>query len=299
MDTSYKHYKPSQYAASDTWEAAIGLQQVDGLTPSKYLYQLADSNINGKLTFDEIEELLYNYQKNNEHADTKEADIVSKRIAEILSEPAFSFRPTTMISIHQHLFQDLMPYAGKIRNLNLTKQEPILDYNTVRYTNYMDIQMNMQYDFENERKTDYSNFSREQIITHIAAFTRNVWQTHPFREGNTRTTAVFMKKYLNAIGFSVDNTLFAEKSQYFRNALVRANYADYSKGISETTAYLEKFYDNLLFHGQHELTNKELICFQLFEKSASLKDPISQMNTKSGNILSRSNLPESKNNECQ
>lgn len=264
MDTPYNHYKPLQYAVSDTWKAAIGLQQVDGLTPSKYLYQLADSNINGKLTFDEVEKLLYDYHKNNEHMDTKEADIVSKRIAQILSEPAFSFRPTTMISIHRHLFQGVISHAGEIRTVNLTKQEPILNQETVKYSNYTDIRMNMQYDFETEQSTDYSEFSQEQILSHIAAFTRNIWQTHPFMEGNTRTTAVFMQKYLNTVGFSVDNTLFADKSQYFRNALVRANYADYSKGVSETTVYLEKFYDNLLFHGQHELTSKELICFQLF-----------------------------------
>ena len=270
MDTSYRHYESSQYAVSDTWKAAIGLQQVDGLTPSKYLYQLADENINGKLTFQEIEELLYDYHKEDSHSDTKEADIVSKRIAEILSEPAFSFRPTTMVSIHNHLFKDIMPYAGKIRTVNLTKQEPVLNGNTVSYANYSDIQINMQYDFETEQKTDYSKFSQEQMISHIAAFTRNIWQTHPFMEGNTRTTAVFMEKYLNTIGFSIDNSLFADKSQYFRNALVRANYADYSKGIYETTEYLEKFYHNLLFNGQHTLTNKELICFQLFEKRDGL-----------------------------
>ncbi|MDE7423064.1 MAG: Fic family protein [Lachnospiraceae bacterium] len=188
------------------------------------MYQLADDNINGILTFDEIEDLLYNYHKNNEHIDTKEAHIVSKRIAEILSEPAFSFRPTTMISIHKHLFHDLVPYAGRIRDVNLTKQEPILNNNTVRYANYTDIQINMQYDFETEQKTDYSKFSQKQMISHIASFIRNIWQTHPFMEGNTRTTAVFMEKYLNTMGFSIDNTLFADKSQYFRNALVRADY---------------------------------------------------------------------------
>lgn len=265
MDTFYKYYKSLQYAVSDIWKATIGLQQVDGLTPSKYLYQLADDNINGKLSLDEIEDLLYNYHKNNEHPDTKEADVVSKRIAEILSEPAFSFRPTTMISIHKHLFQDLVPCAGIIRKVNLTKQEPILNGNTVMYANYTDIKMNMQYDFETEQKTDYGEFSQEQMLFHISSFTRNIWQNHPFMEGNTRTIAVFMQKYLHTIGCSINHTLFADKSLYFRNALVRSNYADYPKGISETTKYLEKFYDNLLFHGQHELTNKELILIEEFK----------------------------------
>lgn len=132
------------------------------------------SLIHGKLTFDEVEKLLYDYHKNNEHTDTKEADIVSKRIAEILSEPAFSFRPTTMISIHRHLFQGVISHADEIRTVNLTKQEPILNQETVKYSNYIDIRMNMQYDFETEQSTDYSEFSQEHILSHIAAFTRNI-----------------------------------------------------------------------------------------------------------------------------
>ena len=103
------------------------------------------------------------------------------------------------------------------------------------------------------------------MIHHFAEFTRNIWQTHPFMEGNTRTTAVFMQLYLNSKGFSVNNDLFRDKSLYFRNALVRANYANYPKGITETTKYLEKFYDNLLLDKEHKLTNQELICAELFQ----------------------------------
>ena len=62
------------------------------------------------------------------------------------------------------------------------------------------------------------------VINNITDFSSSIWQIHPFREGNTRTTAIFIEKYLVSLGYNVDNTLFKDKSVYFRNALVRSNY---------------------------------------------------------------------------
>ena len=36
--------------------------------------------------------------------------------------------------------------------------------------------------------------------------------------------ALFIEKYLLSLGYDVDNTIFKEKSVYYRNALVRSNY---------------------------------------------------------------------------
>ena len=86
-----------------------------------------------------------------------------------------------------------------------------------------------------------------------------MWQIHPFGEGNTRTTAVFAIKYLRSLGFDVNNTLFAEHSWYFRNALVRANYADIQKDIYEDKSYLEKFFRNLILGKKNEMRNRYLL----------------------------------------
>ena len=51
---------------------------------------------------------------------------------------------------------------------------------------------------------------------------------------------------------------FAENAQYFRNALVRANYTNLQKGIHETTEYLEAFLRNLLLNEKNELHNRNL-----------------------------------------
>ena len=51
----YKKESPEKYKKIYAWETAIGLQKVDDLTPSEYLYEIAERNINGELTFEEAQ----------------------------------------------------------------------------------------------------------------------------------------------------------------------------------------------------------------------------------------------------
>ena len=78
----------------------------------------------------------------------------------------------------------------------------------------------------------------DDVVAHIAKFVSGIWQIHPFGEGNTRTTAVFTIKYLRSIGFDVNNDLFADKSWFFRNALVRANYRNVRKEVEPDMSFL-------------------------------------------------------------
>ena len=74
----------------------------------------------------------------------------------------------------------------------------------------------------------------------------------------SRTTAVFLIKYLRSLGYSISNELFASHSWYFRNALVRANYFNREKGIVPTGKYLEAFLRNLILGEHNELRNRYL-----------------------------------------
>lgn len=96
----------------------------------------------------------------------------------------------------------------------------------------------------------------EEVVKHIALFTSRIWQIHPFCEGNTRSTAVFIIKYLKTFGFHISNDTFSNNSWYFRNALVRANYNNWENNIHETTKYLEYFFENLLMNKHHKLKNR-------------------------------------------
>jgi len=105
-----------------------------------------------------------------------------------------------------------------------------------------------------------------QVLMNIAKFSSSIWQVHPFREGNTRTTAVFIEKYLINLGYKVDNTLFKDKLVYYRNALVRNNYFNNYLKIKEDNSYLIKFYENLLLGKNNNLHSKDLIVEELFKK---------------------------------
>lgn len=254
--------EPDKASKGYVWSTAIGLQAVDGLKPSKYLIDTAIQNIEGKITLKEANDLIENYyeEKPDAVADnrTEEADKVSARIAEILSETAFSFSPNEYISIHRRLFQGIYSHAGKIRDYNITKKEWVLDGETVLYGSASELRATLEYDFSQERDFSYKGLSMDEMIHHLAIFVSRLWQIHIFGEGNTRTTAVFFIKYLRSLGFSATNDIFADNAWYFRNALVRANYTNLQKDIHETTEYLEIFLRNLLLGEKNDLHNRYL-----------------------------------------
>ena len=255
--------EPGKANKGYAWSTAIGLQAVDGLKPSKYLIDTAIQNIEGKITMKEAQSLIDSYYEErpvhlSDDARTEEADKVSSRIAEILSESAFSFSPNEYISIHRKLFQGIYNHAGKIRDYNITKKEWVLDGATVVYGSASELRATLEYDFSQEKDFSYKGLSMDEILHHLAVFISRLWQIHIFGEGNTRTTAVFFIKYLRTLGFVATNDIFAENAWYFRNALVRANYTNLQKGIHETTEYLEVFLRNLLLNEKNELQNRNL-----------------------------------------
>lgn len=258
-----KESEPDKAGKGYMWSTAIGLQAVDGLKPSKYLIDTAIQNIEGKITLKEAQELVDRYYEERpaqleDDERTEEADKVSSRIAEILSETAFSFSPNEYISIHRRLFRGIYKHAGKIRDYNITKKEWVLDGATVMYGTASELRATLEYDFAQERDFSYKGLSMDDIIHHLAVFVSGLWQIHIFGEGNTRATAVFFIKYLRMLGFSATNDIFAENAWYFRNALVRANYTNLQKDIHETTEYLELFLRNMLLNEKNELRNRNL-----------------------------------------
>ncbi len=250
----------SQYEKVQAWKTAIGLQAVDGLTPSAYLIDLAKKNIEGQMSLQALHTLLENYYESYPHHEdrTAEADIVSLRISELLLEKSFSFTPNEYLSIHRQLFTDIYPHAGSIRDYNITKKEWILDGDTVTYGSVSELGATLLYDMEQEKSFTYAKLDMSESIRHLATFVARLWQIHVFGEGNTRTTAVFFIKYLRTLGFTVTNDMFADHAWYFRNALVRANYQNLKLGVYRTTEYLERFLRNLLLDEDHVLSNRNM-----------------------------------------
>ena len=253
---------PTQKEKSYAWDTAIGLQAVDGLSPSSYLKETAAKNIKGEITLKEAYQLIESYyQEKPYHTETErteEADKVSVRIASLLTEKAFSFNPKEYVAIHRKLFTGIYPHAGQLGDYNITKKEWVLDGDSVIYGSATELEATLDYDFAQERAFSYRNLPTNAMIKHLAEFIARLWQIHVFCEGNTRTTAVFFIKYLHTLGFDVTNDIFAENAWYFRNAMVRANYNNYKKGVFATTEYLELFLRNLLLEETNPLKNRDL-----------------------------------------
>ena len=253
--------EPDQVDKSIAWKTAIGLQDVDGLKTSDYLIETAKDHIEGKISISDADRRIQSYyeerkDRNEPDEDTKEADIVSVRITKLLGEKTFQFSPAELQSIHRKLFSGVFDHAGKIRDYNITKKEWVLKGDTVLYASYDSIRDTLAYDFAQEKEFSYEGLSLSESVHHISKFTAGIWQIHPFGEGNTRSTAVFIIKYLKTFGFTLSNETFAENSWYFRNALVRANYNDWKNGIHETTDFLDMFFENLLLDKHHQLKNR-------------------------------------------
>lgn len=238
----------------------MGLQDVDGLKNSSYFIQESERYIRGEISLEELDSIISSYYKNkpDDEATNKEADVVSKNIAKILSDDSFTFTVGQLISIHKQLFDAVFVHAGQLRTYNFTKKEWVLDGASVWYGDYRELETALQYDFDNERKFVYIGLSMDEIMEHLAVFIANLWQIHPFEEGNTRTTAVFTIKYLRSLGFDVTNDSFAKNAWYFRNSLVRANYKHLRKGVFEDRSFLIKFLRNLLLGEKNPLHNREL-----------------------------------------
>ena len=270
FDEYLRQGEPGKKEKAGIWQTAIGLQAVDGLQTSEYLKDTACRHIEGEIDIDEVRELIKNYYQSKSRREPdddakQEADKVSANITKILSSQALDFSAGGYISVHRRVFEDVFKHAGKLRDYNITKNEWVLNGDTVNYLNWEDLRRALDYDIAQEREFSYKGISVDEMIRHITNFVSGLWQIHPFCEGNTRTTAVFTILYLRSIGFNVSNDLFARHSWYFRNALARANYKNARLGIDYTTIYLERFFRNLLLGDKWDLRNRYL-CVNVSEE---------------------------------
>ena len=263
FDEYLRQGEPSQKESAENWKTAIGLQAVDGLQPSAYLIDVAKRNIEGEITLDETRKLIDSYYQSKtvrtpKDEDEEEADKVSANITKILASKTFAFNTNGYVSLHRRIFEGVFKHAGEIRQYDISKKEWVLEGDSVNYLNWEDLRRALDWDIEQEKNFSYKGLTDDEKIEHIAKSISGIWQIHAFREGNTRTTAIFTIQYLRSLGYEVNNEMFAKHSWYFRNALVRANYRNIQKGIDYSPIYLVRFFRNLLLKDSWVLKNRYL-----------------------------------------
>lgn len=116
-----------------------------------------------------------------------ESSAVSKRLQELFKNPITLKGSSSLLEIHQYLFQDLYAWAGKVRTVNISKDgKPFFDGE--RFSSafqYIDSLI------EEYRTIDSSSF--EEIAKSLASILDHVNFLHPFREGNGRTQREFIR----------------------------------------------------------------------------------------------------------
>ncbi|WP_165047136.1 MULTISPECIES: Fic family protein [unclassified Adlercreutzia] len=277
----------SEAARRHYWAVAIGLQRVDGLEVSPYVREAAAGYVSGERTLEETGRLVRAYHNDAARADTREADLVAQRIAELLAAAPFCLAPDMLAEVHRYLFQDLDPavyHPGELKAERMVKQEEILNGDSVLYADPLAYDMALKSAFAAEQGRLYTTLEGDELagFCHFLAF---LWQVHPFYEGNTRTVAVFAELYLNHLGFDVSNEPFESNARYFRDALVRAMYRNAAAGIFPDESFLAAFFENALGRACHVLDREDLVCAALFDAPSLIR------NVDPANALDKRNLP--------
>lgn len=167
-----------------------------------------------------------------------EGDITKYSMAIVYTKSYKRFNTATLCDIHRTIFGDLYSWAGEFRSIPIAKAEPVLGGDTVRYAWPNDIKKELDtcsQEISRLKKAD----DRTQLVFKLVRIMANIWQTHPFREGNTRAVVSFSVLLAKHLGIDLDYALLAKNAAYVRNALVWA-----SQGMYSRFEYLERiFYD--------------------------------------------------------
>lgn len=174
-----------------------------------------------------------------------EADITYLRLYDVdgvISGTTFDFK--RLLSIHKYIFGDLYEWAGTVRTIPIVKGERVLGGDTVRYSPPDDIERDCTLAIEKLNSTDWTNLGVHETATVFSKLISELWQTHPFREGNTRTVITFATQFAQEHGFRMDKTLLKDSAGYVRDALVKASDGQYSE-----YEYLTKIFEDAIRRG--------------------------------------------------
>lgn len=151
-----------------------------------------------------------------------------------LYEDGFIIKKTSNIfDIHEILFKEVYSWAGKPREINIYKEEMVINYKSVLYEDYNLINKKIN---ELDKLLNSINWKDlKKLIDDLVKFISRLWKIHPFREGNTRTVVTYLYFLTKQNNIFLNLNLIKDNSKYFRNALVMASIGEYSN-----YSYLEK-----------------------------------------------------------
>jgi cell filamentation protein len=202
-----------------------------------------------------------------------EADITNLAMTAIYNHQYERFNTETLQDIHRMIFGQIYDWAGEFRTIQVVKAEDVLGGDTVRYAYPKEIRKQLNASMNEIAGLKRIGNNDNDVVFRLVRIIAQIWQTHPFREGNTRCVIVFAVLLANSLGFTVEHELFKTHSAYVRSALVWA-----SQGIYSRYEYLERILFDAILH-QEVATDEGIIPqHQKYEKIGDydVKDYIEQ-----------------------
>lgn len=161
--------------------------------------------------------------------DTAESMMVRTRMALLYNSGFSDFSPIGVCKLHKILFGDVYEWAGKYREINIQKRESILAGKSVWYSNWDNIDKDLNSAWDKIIAVGWKSLTHEDFAKEIAHLFPLIWQVHPFREGNTRTTVMLIALFVEHYGYYFDYELMASSAGYVRNAFVLSCFGEYSE----------------------------------------------------------------------
>lgn len=166
--------------------------------------------------------------ENDSSLNKAERMITSFKLAKLYLNPGKqSFDIEHYLSIHKFLFEDIYPFAGEIRDENISKSIPFCrpEFIAQELKRVLKIAM----------KLVPTITSREKLLKYVTELYSDLDVIHPFREGNGRTEREFMRQLIDYIcqknnlePYNLDYSAIKDRDKYI-DAVVKADaYLDYT-----------------------------------------------------------------------
>ena len=166
--------------------------------------------------------------ENDSSLNKAERMITSFKLAKLYLNPGKqSFDIEHYLSIHKFLFEDIYPFAGEIRDENISISIPFCrpEFIAQELKRVLKIAM----------KLVPTITSREKLLKYVTELYSDLDVIHPFREGNGRTEREFMRQLIDYIcqknnlePYNLDYSAIKDRDKYI-DAVVKADaYLDYT-----------------------------------------------------------------------
>ena len=117
-------------------------------------------------------------------------------------------------AIHKYLFEDIYPFAGKLRTENIAK-------GVFRFAEWEYIEPELERLLNELKQENYlENLSKENLAERLAYYLSELNVLHPYREGNGRTTREFIRELALKNGYVLDLRKVSPKD--FLNACIKS-----------------------------------------------------------------------------